>query len=392
MFSLKRKGALVLSGLFLVVFGFVIGTAVIPTLAYSHPAAMVYNAPAQQTIDLSTLNLTDQEHLYATLYNQLTPSVVSINVVSRASGFSSSQNEGGFAYGSGSGFVIDTQGHIVTNNHVVDGATSIEVNFYDGTIARGEIVGLDPDSDLAVLKVNIPSESLHPIKFADSDQVVVGQSTIAIGSPFGEEWTMTTGIISALNRTIQGLTNFSIGSVIQTDAAINPGNSGGPLLNLAGEVIGVNSQIISRSQSNSGIGFAIPSNLVQRVVSDLLTNGSVEYSYLGISGGRVDLALMETMNLPNNMNGVVVQEVVSGGPAARAGLQAPGNVRVVNGQRVPTSADIITAIDGTPVTGMPTLVSYLAANTKPGDTVNLTVWRGGQQINIPVTLSARPGQ
>lgn len=392
MFNLKRKGALFLSGLFLVVFGFIVGTTVFPGLAYNHPAAAVYEVPAQQPIDLSTLNLTDQEHIYASLYNQITPSVVSINVVSRGSGTSSSQNEGGFAYGSGSGFVIDTQGHIVTNNHVVDGATSIEVNFYDGTIARGEIVGLDPDADLAVLKVNIDAASLHPVTFGDSDNVVVGQSTIAIGSPFGEEWTMTTGIISALNRTIQGLTNFSIGSVIQTDAAINPGNSGGPLLNLNGQVIGVNSQIISRTQSNSGIGFAIPSNLVQRVVPDLLANGQVRYSYLGISGGRVDLALMETLSLPNNMSGVVVQEVVSGGPAAQAGLQGPTNVRVVDGQRVPNSADIITAINDTPVTGMPALVSYLAANTKPGDTVNLTVWRGGQQITIPVTLSARPGQ
>jgi S1-C subfamily serine protease len=391
MFNLKRKGALALSGLFLVVFGFIVGTAVIPSLAYNHPAAAVYEAPAQQSIDLSTLNLTDQEELYATLYNQITPSVVSINVVSRGAGESSLQNDGGFAYGSGSGFVIDTEGHIVTNNHVVDGATSIEVNFYDGTIARGEIVGLDPDADLAVLKVNIDAASLHPVTFADSDQTVVGQSTIAIGSPFGEEWTMTTGIISALNRTIQGLTNFSIGSVIQTDAAINPGNSGGPLLNMNGQVIGVNSQIISRTQSNSGIGFAIPSNLVQRVVPDLLADGRVEYSYLGISGGRVDLALMETMGLPNNMSGIVVQEVVSGGPASQAGLQGPTNVRVVDGQQVPDSADIITAINGTSVSGMPALVSYLAANTKPGDSVNLTVWRGGQQINIPVTLSTRPG-
>jgi 2-alkenal reductase len=392
MLNFKRKGALILSGLFLVAFGFIIGTAVIPSLAYNQPTSAVYDVPAQQPVDLSTLNLTEQENLYATLYNQITPSVVSINVVSRGSDFSNFQDEGGFAYGSGSGFVIDTQGHIVTNNHVVDDATSIEVNFYDGTIARGEIVGLDPDSDLALLKVNIPADSLHPIKFADSDQVVVGQSTIAIGSPFGEEWTMTTGIISALNRTIQGLTNFSIGSVIQTDAAINPGNSGGPLLNLSGEVIGVNSQIISRTQSNSGIGFAIPSNLVQRVLPDLLANGRVQYSYLGISGGRVDLALMETMSLPNNMNGVVVQEVVSGGPAAQAGLRGPTNIQVVDGQRVPGSADIITAINGSPVSGMPALVSYLAANTKPGDTVNLTVWRNGQQINIPVTLSARPGQ
>jgi 2-alkenal reductase len=198
-------------------------------------------------------------------------------------------------------------------------------------------------------------------------------------------------VVSAIDRTIQGLGNFSIGSVIQTDAAINPGNSGGPLFNLKGEVIGVNSQIISQSRSNSGVGFAVPSNLVKRVVAEILEKGSVDYSYLGISGGPdMNLNIMETLNLPNNLRGVVVSSVIPNGPAGRAGLRNPGDVVMVQGERVPRSADIITAINGVPISGMNGLVSYLASNTRPGDTVNLTVWREGQQIVMPVQLSARP--
>ncbi|MBZ0292635.1 MAG: trypsin-like peptidase domain-containing protein, partial [Anaerolineae bacterium] len=337
------------------------------------------------------LNLTDDEQRLARLYEQISPSVVSINVVAQESGSSSLfPEEEGFAFGSGSGFVIDQQGHIVTNNHVVDGATRIEINFYDGTLTRGEIVGVDPDSDLAVLQVDLPSENLHPVMFGNSNNLVIGQSAIAIGSPFGERWTLTTGVISALDRRITGLNNYAIGSVIQTDAAINPGNSGGPLFNLNGEVIGVNSQIRSRTRSNSGIGYAIPSNLVQRVANEMLTSGRVNYSYLGISGDDVNLALIETLDLPNNTRGVVVDRVEPGGPAAQAGLRNPGNRQIVEGSSVPSSADIITAINGEAITDFSALIGYLASNTRPGDTVNLTVLRDGQAVQLSLTLSSRP--
>jgi len=386
--SIKQRAALVVSGALLVVFGFVIGNHVLPSAA-SESITISQQAQAQ-TVSFTNLNLTEDEQVFASLYQQVAPSVVSINVVARAPGASDFSNDQGFAFGSGSCFVIDTQGHIVTNNHVVDGATSIEVNFFDGTIVRGEVIGLDPDADIALLKVDLPAEQLRPISFADSDQLVVGQSAIAIGSPFGEEWTLTTGIVSALNRTIQGLTNFSIGQVIQTDAAINPGNSGGPLLNLQGQVIGVNSQIVSQSRSSSGVGFAVPSNLVKRVVDELVSDGEVDYSYLGISGGEVSLALQTSLKLPNNLQGVVVGTVENGAPAAAAGLRNAGNETVIDGQNVPTNADIITAINGQRISGMPGLVAYLASNTRPGDTVNLTVWRDGGEVNLPVTLSARP--
>jgi 2-alkenal reductase len=365
----------------------------VPGTAESAPAP-VYQAPPQPTLDPQQLGLLDLEARFATLYNQVSPSVVAINVVSQApvSGVRPVESPEGFDYGSGSGFVIDTNGHIVTNNHVVENALpdGIEVNFFDGTMVRAELVATDPDSDLAVIRVDMPAERLIPVAIGDSDQLVIGQMVVAIGSPFGQRWTLTTGVVSALDRTIRGLSNFSIGSVIQTDAAINPGNSGGPLLNLRGEVIGVNSQIISETRSNTGIGFAVPGNLVKRVVQDLLTTGSVEYSYLGISGEDVNLTLIESLGLPDNTRGVVVQNVIAGEPAANAGLRNPGNLTEVRGLEVPTSADVITAINGTPVAGMSTLISYLARNTQPGDTINLTVWRNGQTLDIPVVLSARP--
>lgn len=375
---MSRKGAVLIGGLLLVMFGFVLGTTVVNTVAA--PAAVPI---LQQSVTRPPV--TENEKYFADIYNRVSLSVVSISVVG-------SSDQLGVFGSSGTGFVIDKQGHIVTNNHVVDGADQIEVNFLDGTIVEGTVVGLDPDSDLAVLRVDIPADELTPVTFGDSDALFIGETTLAIGSPFGQRWTLTTGIISALGRTIQGLnTNFSVGAVIQTDAAINPGNSGGPLLNLNGELIGVNSQIASESRANAGVGFAIPSNLVKRVASDLISKGRVGYSFLGISSGpEMSLSIMSALNLPNNLRGVIVSDVSAQGPAGQAGLQAPSSTRVINGERVPTSADIITAIDGQPVTGMSSLVSYLASKTSPGQTINLTVWRDGQEINIPVTLGERP--
>jgi 2-alkenal reductase len=373
----------IVSAALLVIFGFVLGSSVVTSTAAS-PALVVQQAPV-----VAQAPMTDNERLFADIYNRVSPSVVSINV-------SGSQRDSGNFEASGTGFVIDNQGHLITNNHVVDNADLIEVNFIDGTIVRGTVVGLDPDSDLAVLKVNLPADKLFPVALGNSDQLFIGQTTIAIGSPFGERWTLTTGVISALGRSIRGLTNYSVGGVIQTDAAINPGNSGGPLLNLRGEVIGVNSQIISRSRTNSGIGFAIPVNLVKRVSQELVVNGKVNYSYLGINSFSTrderdfTLKLIEALRVPNNMRGVVISAVRANGPAAAAGLRSASAPVVVDGEQVPTKADIITAIDGVPMTSMSSLIAYLASNTAPGQTVNLTVWRDGQQVNLPVTLGARP--
>lgn len=314
----------------------------------------------------------------AQVFQQVSPSVVSIMVYA-------SQGQG-----QGSGFVIDEQGHIVTNNHVVEGAEFIEVEFIDGTLAEGTIIGLDPDSDLAVIQVDLPEEKLIPLAFGDSSNLYIGQPVVAIGSPFGQEFTLTTGIVSATERSIAGLTGYSIGGAIQTDAAINPGNSGGPLLNLNGEVIGVNSQILSSSRSNSGVGFAIPSNLTQRVAQELIENGFVEYSYLGISGGEVNLRTIDALNLPNDLRGVIVGSAVPGGPSARAGLQDAQTLQNNMGVEELVNADIITAINGEEITSMEELVSYLARETKPGDTVTLTVYRDGEYITLDVRLTPRP--
>lgn len=320
---------------------------------------------------------------YSAIYQQVSPSVVAISVISEANGRVLSA-------GSGSGFVIDTNGHIVTNNHVVDGATFIEVEFYDGTLTQADVVGLDPDSDLAVLSVDVPSEKLFPLQFGNSDVLNIGEPVLAIGSPYGQNWTLTTGIVSGVNRVIQGLSSFSIGGVIQTDAAINPGNSGGPLLNSFGQVIGVNSQILSESGSNSGVGFAIPGNLVQRVARSLIENGSVEYSYVGISGGDITLRTIQQLDLPDSTRGIIIREVSPGGPASQAGLHTASVATQVS-SKGSSVFDVVTAVDGLSIKGMDDLISYLARNTSPGQQITLTVLRNGESVEqIPLTLSARP--
>lgn len=322
--------------------------------------------------------VTHPNDIFTRVYNEASQSVVAISVTTEQAG------------GSGSGFVLDTQGHIVTNAHVVDEANEIIVNFLDGTITRAELIGSDLASDIAVIKVNLPADQLIPIPFGNSDDLIIGQTVLAIGSPFGQRWTLTSGIVSALDRTIQGLTQFSVGGVIQTDASINPGNSGGPLINLNGEVIGVNSQIISESRSSSGVGFAIPANLTYRVAQKLIENGEVEYSYIGISGGNVTLNIMELLNLPNDFRGVVVSAIVEDGPAAESNLNEIAETRTSNGALVDIRADIITAIEGTPIASMNDLITYLARNTQPDQTVTLTVLRNGtEEIQVPITLGKR---
>jgi S1-C subfamily serine protease len=332
---------------------------------------------------------------FTQIYNRVTPSVVSIVVVKNADSagpvINPQQQQEQVA--GGTGFVIDTAGHIVTNYHVVRDAEEIQVEFFDGTLAHAEIIGLDDDSDLAVIQVsNVPVERLQPVTFGDSSALQVGEQVLAIGSPFGERWTLTTGIVSAVNRTLRGFTEFSIGGVIQTDAAINPGNSGGPLVNMQGQVIGVNSQIVSGTGSNAGIGFAIPSNLTQNVAQNLIETGFMEYSYLGVGGGNVALSLMDAFNLPNNTRGVVITTVVPGSPADRAGIEPMGQlIQNDSGDEIPQSVDIITAINGTPITGIDSLIGYLAQQTQPGDAVTLTVLRDGQEtIELTTTLTPRP--
>ena len=319
--------------------------------------------------------LTEQERVFGEIYERVSPSVVSITISIQRDAAAPFEPVSG-----GSGFVVDTLGHIVTNYHVVGGGRRIEVMMYDGTIALAEVVGEDPHSDLAVIRVlDVPADRLHPVAFGNSDELQVGETVLALGNPFQNDWTLTTGIVSALNRRIFGLNRNSIGGVIQTDAAINPGNSGGPLINLHGEVIGVNSQINSETRSNSGVGFAVPSNLVRKVATSLIETGAMQYSFIGFSNIDISYDLITEFNLPNNIRGVAVADVRPNTPAQRAGMQSA----------TANSIDVITAINGLPVRDFDELIGYLAIYTDPGDTVTLTVYRSGQVLELPVTLVAR---
>jgi len=294
--------------------------------------------------------------------------------------------QGGGRAASGSGFVVDTAGHIVTNDHVVDGATSISVEFADGASYDAQLVGADPSTDVAVIKVSAPSSELTPLQLGDSSTIQVGDQVVAIGSPLGLDETVTSGIVSALNRTITSPNQFAINGAIQTDAAINHGNSGGPLLNQSGQVIGINSQIESDSGGNDGIGFAVPSNTVESVVSQILATGKVEHAYLGVGIATITEALSSQLGLPA---GVEVTQVTSGGPAADAGLKAADATSIVGGQEFPTGGDVITAVNGKSVTTSEELQSVIGA-MKPGDNASITYSRDGSEHTVQVTLGTRP--
>jgi S1-C subfamily serine protease len=286
----------------------------------------------------------------------------------------------------GSGFVIDGQGHIVTNDHVVDGATSISVEFADGASYDAQLVGADPSTDVAVIKVSAPSSELTPLQLGDSSTIQVGDQVVAIGSPLGLDETVTSGIVSALNRTITSPNQFAINGAIQTDAAINHGNSGGPLLNQSGQVIGINSQIESDSGGNDGIGFAVPSNTVKSVASQLIQTGVVEHAYLGVAVTTVDDQTASALGIPA---GVEVTQVRNGTPAANAGLEAATSGQVVNGQQFPVGGDVITAVDGQKISSSEELQSVIGAK-KPGDSVTVTYTRDGSEHTVSVTLGTRP--
>lgn len=297
--------------------------------------------------------------------------------------------------GTGSGFVYDTEGHIVTNYHVVADAESVSVALAAGGVYTATIVGTDSSNDLAV--VRIEAENLpDPIPLGDSDQLRVGQFVVAIGNPFGLDRTLTVGVISALSRVIQSPDSRFIGEAIQTDAAINPGNSGGPLLDLEGRVIGVNAQIISPSQASAGIGFAIPVNTVRRVVPQLIAKGHYPHPWLGVSvlpfeAEGAQILRKAGMEVPVD-EGLLVAEVVSGSPVAKAGIRAGDQVVSIGNSRVPIGGDIITAINGEPIANFQELTVYLESETQVGDTVEVTLIRDSQEMTVSVTLAERPEQ
>jgi putative serine protease PepD len=294
------------------------------------------------------------------IYRRAYRGVVEITVTE--AGSASPVPGGGPQQAQGSGWVYDSDGHIVTNDHVVDGSTSIKVRFWDGKTYSATVVGTDKSTDLAVIKVDAPSSELFPLAVGDSTQLQVGDGVVAIGSPFGLEETVTSGIVSALHRAIQGMTNFTINDSIQTDAAINHGNSGGPLLNTQGQVVGVNAQIKSDSGDNAGVGFAIPANTVKSVTQQLIAGGTVQHPYLGVRVGDA------------SGGGAQLTNVQAGTPAAKAGLKA---------------GDVVTAVDGNTIASAEQLTAAIGSH-KPGDKVKLTVKSGGSTKTVEVTLGTRP--
>jgi S1-C subfamily serine protease len=320
-----------------------------------------------------------EEQLVINVYAQVSPAVVCITAPDQ------------FGSCIGSGFIIDLEGHVVTNNHVATASDEVLVNLADERTVPAEVIGADPGSDLAVLKIDVPPEELTVVQLGESSALRVGQRAIAIGNPFGLERTITTGVISSLGRTLpRDDSDFQLAQVLQTDAAINPGNSGGPLLDSQGRVIGVNTAIRSLTGVNSGVGFAIPVDIVSRVVPELITHGRYRHPWVGVTGLTISAEMVEAMDLPVE-TGVLLFTVEPDSPADRADLHAGDREIVVSGRPMRAGGDILVAIDESIVKGFDDLINYLASRTSVGDVVTLTVVRDGAEIRVELTLEERPG-
>jgi S1-C subfamily serine protease len=367
------------------------------------PAATATSIPtpaAAQVITKSVQSIQNeadpQNRIFEAVYEKVNRSVVQVSTMGR------SRRRGLIVpQGVGSGFVWDAQGDIVTNDHVVAGATQLQVTFADGTVLDAQLVGTDPNGDIAVIKVDPKLVTLAPVEAGDVSTLRVGQRVIAIGNPFGLAGTMTQGIVSALGRSIPASNGFSIPEAIQTDAAINPGNSGGPLLNESGQVIGINDQIQTSSGSSSGVGFAIPMNIVARIVPALIRTGQYQHSYPGFEGQTYSRAWAQALGFPATAKGAYVLSVAAGGPADQAGLragtQSTSVLLDVNDFGRPiflqSGGDLITRIDDQPITKLDDLLIYLEEKTTPGQTVRLTILRAGnQQQTISIKLDRQPSE
>jgi len=359
------------------------------TTAASNTTAAASGTTTTRSSSASVLgSVSDLETTLESIYAQVSPSVVLINDNMPASAASI----GGPALGSG--FVWDTNGDIVTNNHVIDGASNITVTFSDGTVVNASLVGADSNSDLAVLKVNPSGLNLQPVTM-DKNAPQVGQLAIAIGNPYGQQNTLTVGFVSAVGRLIPTTENatgptYSIPDIIQTDAAINPGNSGGVLLNDSGEVMGITQSIDTSSGSSSGVGFAIPASIVEQVIPALISTGIYPHPYLGVTVTSLDPATAGAMNLTSGQRGALVEAVTSGSPADKAGLKAGSTNFTDNGAQIAIGGDVIIAFNGQAIKSSDDLITYLADQGVVGHSATLTIIRGGKQMNITVTPGARP--
>jgi len=361
----------------------------LPMIESSDSLPLLENQGEQPALTNEKINLTSSDEMLISLYEAVNPGVASIIVYSD-----------GLVIGQGSGFLFDNQGHILTNYHVVENAAQIEIVFPSGFRAKGELIGSDLDSDIAVVKVILSDTSLVPLALGSSSEVKVGQSVVAIGNPYGLSGTMTVGIVSARGRLLESLRAapsggfFTAPDLIQTDAAINPGNSGGPLLNMNGEVIGINRAIRTNGEgdgtlSNSGIGFAVPIDIVKRVVPFLIRDGKYDYPYLGIiSRENLTLVEKEALGLSSEVTGAYIVEVSRNGPASDAGIRG-GTIETIFSD-LPAGGDLIIVVDEEPIRSFSDLLAYLVTNKSPGDEMEITVLREGQETVLMVTLEKRP--
>lgn len=362
-------------------------SAILPALNSATPTSV---PTAPQTVAPTAVavpsSLVDQQAVLVNLYARWNPSVVQITNYALQQGQDVAQ-------GLGSGFLYDTQGHIVTNAHVVEGSNQLDVTFPDGTVTTAQVVGKDLNSDLAVVKVKFVPSGVNPIPLGDYSTLAVGQTVVAIGNPFGLDSTLTVGVISALGRSIPALTAFSIPDAIQTDAAINPGNSGGPLLDLNGTVIGINAQIETggTGRANTGVGFAIPVSVIKKVVPALIDKGSYQWSWMGVKGGTLNPTMVEAMNLSVS-SGAYISEITPGGPAEKTGLRGTTGQRTVSGRLVEVGGDVITAVDGHPVRNFYDVMVYVALQTTPGQSVAFTIIRDGKEQTFSIVMGVRPEQ
>lgn len=333
---------------------------------------------------VSTVEASDRELTLPDLFERTQGSVVEVRATSDPT------EQGNL----GTGFVFDDNGHIVTNTHVISGSNNLAVTFFDGTVYSATVIGTDPFTDLAVLYVkDVPTEKLVPLPLADSTTIRVGEQVAAIGNPFGLSSSMTSGIVSGTGRTIpsqnSGPLQFFIPDIIQTDAPINPGNSGGPLLNTRGEVIGINTAIRSATGEFAGIGFAVPSNTIAKIIPALIETGKFNHPWVGISGRDMSPGLASALEL-DEPRGILVVEVVPGGPAEKAGIRGGDNPTRIEGQTVPLGGDIILELDGNQIRKLDDILVYLQREKTVGDTIDVTVLRDGQLMNIELHLEARP--
>jgi S1-C subfamily serine protease len=370
-----------------IVFAAVLIMIAVPSTAVAQKQQINSNTSSSQSTNSSSYNALPLK----TIFKQVENSVVQITSKIPTIGVSNPSNQSSSSVTTlGSGFVYDKQGHIITNNHVVGDAKVVDVTFPDGNRFTAKVVGKDTDGDIAVIQISKPQQllsSLKPLLLGNSSKMDVGDGVIAMGNPFGLSDTMTTGIVSGVGRSLPiSLGGFTIPNVIQTDAPVNPGNSGGPLLNMQGEVIGMNTAILSGTNTFSGIGFAIPSNTITKIVPTLIEKGYYLHPYLGFTSGTLTSDLVQNASLPVNLEGAYVNTIIKNSPADKAGIHGT----TIDQYGTKHLGDVITAVDGHDVTKSDDLINYIGQHKSVGDNLTLTVYRNGHAVDLKVTLAARP--